>query len=344
MSILAYGDLHFVNKTKFYSHIEAASSVCRFIANQIKKLNPTFVVNLGDTFHHDWLDVPTIWYAYRGIQEISEACAFIQAYHLILVGNHETYSQYTEQDPLIMFENLPYTTVIRKAQVIQDMVFVPYIKEIDRLRKILLKATHNKDWENHNPVSLFTHNDIIGAKRNPASLEDKGILPSELKQFSFVVNGHYHHPHQIDNIHFAGSPLYHDFSDEPVPLPRGLVFIENGKVTRIEHSHTPVYLKLKVSTPDEFNFLNALPNKERSIVKVETTQEFSQAVMALKPSFQGLVVLTKQNYSQVKKDDTISIFTEPKDAITHYAESVVSTSLSKPKLKDIGISILQEVS
>ena len=344
MSILTYGDIHFVNKTRFYSHIEAATSACNFIAKQINKQKPNFVINLGDTFHHEWLDTPTIWYAYKAMEQIAEACAQIDAYHIILVGNHETYLKHGDMDPLVMFEHLPFTTVVRQPMIIpynEDISFalIPYIHETKRLRNILTKAAASAQL-------LFTHIPIIGAMFNPQALEEKGILPSELSAFNLTVNGHYHHPQTLEhNIHFTGSPLFQDFNDHPTKLPRGTLTINpiDLSTERATNPHTPIYMKVNVTTQEEFQTLLNLPKKEKFVVKATTTPEFTKAIEALKSQFRGLFILTQQPNIILQEEATLSIITDPREAVTQYAEATHNSPLSKPKLTETGLTILQEV-
>ncbi len=115
---------------------------------------------------------------------------------IMIPGNHDWFDSAETEHGLEAFHGINHIEVIDKFTERDNMLFLPYCKDVSKIKEIVAMQ---KGWK-----CGFAHIDVIGAKMNNHRVSTRG-LPSSTFRFP-VYTGHYHSPSSHGNVHYIGSP------------------------------------------------------------------------------------------------------------------------------------------
>jgi DNA repair exonuclease SbcCD nuclease subunit len=287
MKILFYSDLHVNGKNKTY--MSFLEQTMQFLRKTVRDVHPDLVVNLGDLFHTDTIEVDDLVWTWNWTRKIVETISGLDQW--IIRGNHDTSDRNGEISSVqVMAGN--HNEVFTKPTITtlidtESVLVIPHTRDYEALRLELSKL--GRSFSN-DVVAIFSHIDIIGCRFSSAFVSDKGLTYKELEDFfpkAKVFNGHYHHPDNMAQIHLVGSPLHRDFTDVWSQIERGFTVwdTETGEVERITNPAT--YYCLTLAFEDEDSMTKSARDlseqKERIRVRIsvpskmvdETSEAFS---------------------------------------------------------------------
>jgi len=196
MKMLIFSDLHYRE-----SRIEDCEKVLDEIKRIAKSHKVKTIVNCGDTFNDKGIvRTACLESYYRKRAEFSDVD------WIDIVGNHDQDDADGKIHALSAFGLFDRATVVDDGFRIGDLFFVPYKKDLQGY----LSRLPGSNWQD---VTLFCHTGIVGASMNGARADVDGLSRSLTKKFKRVISGHYHTPHEFDNVIYVGSPMQQDFSE-----------------------------------------------------------------------------------------------------------------------------------
>ena len=235
VTCLAIGDPHFQT-----SNLEQTDQFIEKINELVIKLDPTFVVILGDLLHtHEKIHVVPFNKATTLITSIAEKVPVF-----LIIGNHDliNHSQFlTTNHGFNSFKKIDNVTVCDKVKIkhFQGMkfVFCPYVPP-ERFEEALdTLGDKGKTWTD--ATCIFAHQEFYGCSFNPVTKSTNGdIYPEE---HPFVISGHIHDSQQLQkNIYYTGSSMQHAFGESSNKTVAFVTFEKN-----MEPNITKVKLGLK---------------------------------------------------------------------------------------------------
>lgn len=240
MKIMLYGDLHVSHRNKDYmSFLNKTALWLKDIVNERK---PDLLVNLGDTTDtFGVVDLRDAVWARELMTDLGQLQHHWGGIHFILRGNHDTADKEGRISCCPLLEgtgNLPivYPGICNHREAY--FLFLPYTKDYPRcIETIMKKAAEVKI------TAAFTHLDWTGCRLTPTFVSPEGLQPgvvADLLPKVPVFSGHYHMPMHVGPVHFVGSPLYANFSDEVGNIHRGVAFWDtNGHPDMVERLRNP---------------------------------------------------------------------------------------------------------
>lgn len=204
VSVLCIGDPHFQD-----SNMKDVLELIPKLVEHAKRLQPTFIVCLGDILHtHEKIFVTPFKAATRLIKELSEI-----APTYLLIGNHDyknnTQFLTTEHafNSLKSWKNTYVVdTVIEHEYGGKKFVFLPYVFP-GRFKEAL--ASSGYDWEL--ATAIFAHQEFYGCKFG-AMISTSGDNWSD--DFPLVISGHIHDSQWVDKkVFYTGSILQHGYGE-----------------------------------------------------------------------------------------------------------------------------------
>lgn len=208
VTCLAIGDPHF--KVKNVVDVEELIKKTTALA---KKLQPTFIVVLGDLLHtHEKLHVVPLNLATKFITNLSKA-----APTFLLVGNHDycNNSQFlTRNHPFNSYKKMYNVTICDRAIVRKfsglKFVFCPYVPP-ERFEEAL-DTLHDRGKEWDDAECIFAHQEFYGCRFNPTTTSIDGDVWPE--NYPLVVSGHIHDAQRLqENIYYTGSCMQTAFGE-----------------------------------------------------------------------------------------------------------------------------------
>lgn len=247
MKIIHYTDTHWYPFHQFSSptrnalttrHMETIE--CHeWIAKMIRKLKPDLVVNGGDLVHQQGsVDTDTLHALTIGEGAIEEACADLKIKRRILVGNHDKKSDEAKLSHSTHFlKYWPTVELLDSCEVRDGIAFIPHSHFSDADFAKALNSVQGQRL-------AFSHLDFKGAKFHEALSASHGLEPNVFKNFTRVVNGHYHLAQELGNIFMTGTPQYFSFREPRNDIPKGILYIdtETNRYERIPNPVSPGWL------------------------------------------------------------------------------------------------------
>lgn len=211
LKILLINDIHYCESKKYDKKQYGITYRDLYINNLIEEVykeHVDLIVNTGDIVH----DVNKL-----SINEISNILNVIQSTDIpqvIISGNHDRNIYNTEHGSFVsLFHKKSIRKVINESLIIDDMVFVPFMKSKELIAELerLYNELKGKD------MLMFGHFGLDFAI--PGFSDD--ILPYiEVKEFLSIYRqvylGHLHLISSKDNVKYTGSLTTHNFSDRYV--------------------------------------------------------------------------------------------------------------------------------
>ena len=249
----AFGDIHFGEDGNSKEHNELCIKFIKWFIEQCRENDVDLIVFMGD-WHHARSSVgsETLKYSYEGTKLLNECGIPV----IFIIGNHDLfYRENRSVHSLPWLDSMDNIVVIDDPQVIEDVLFVPWICEGDDLSKIAqMKAKY-----------AFGHFELPGFLMNEkyAFPDKEGILKSEdLTHLEYVFSGHFHGRQKKvmksgTEIHYIGNPFGHNFNDVDDPN-RGMLLLEHGGEPQyINWEEGPLFSKIKLSeyleNPDKYD-------------------------------------------------------------------------------------------
>jgi DNA repair exonuclease SbcCD nuclease subunit len=123
-----------------------------------------------------------------------------------VIGNHDQDDADGKVHPLSSFGLFGRSMVVDDylKMKAEKLIFVSYRKDME---SFLLSLKGKKDY------TLITHTGISGAFMNDTKLDTFGVSSDATSRFKRVISGHYHKPHEFDNVIYVGSPMEHSFGE-----------------------------------------------------------------------------------------------------------------------------------
>jgi DNA repair exonuclease SbcCD ATPase subunit len=314
-----------------------------WVAEQIKKHKPLFVVCMGDVFHIPGImDVTTLYVVIKGFQSIQEACKKNGSTFICLVGNHDTYLE-SDDFATHQIHSLHYfkgmnIKLVDTPTIIEAKhngknhrcLCIPYTDKFSEFEEFVneTKSEFVLDF-------IACHIDAKGMHWNSGKAATVGVDASYLAQRSTpVFNGHHHQPEQLGSWTNVGGLIYRSFQDSIGKLPRGVVVYGfDNQLTRYENPNTPVFHTLK--SPIDFKWIASLPRSFKQRINLRlfpNAQEYADLldIQAQERDDHGLQELANlklvrpiahsRNLRQVNGKTAITCM-DPVDLFKNYAAS-----------------------
>jgi len=192
MSFIAIGDLHFK-----HSNILECEIIYKKIIENVQKINPTFVVLLGDLLDtHNVVYIQPYKMICKLIEELSEIC---EVY--VLIGNHDliNHTQFLTDNhpfnPLKKWKNVFIVDVpiILKKEG-KSFFMCPYVPDGK-----FFEALNNIEWKKCDYG--FGHQLINGCNMG-------GIIANSgddwKEEYPIIFMGHIHEPQYVDGVYYIG--------------------------------------------------------------------------------------------------------------------------------------------
>lgn len=304
MRILAFSDIHFWKK----SSEVAEKALCEGVCADIRAYKPDLVVFGGDINHtHNSVDTDVLHAMARSMASVARTSVEVTGRKLVAIsGNHDTALRGMHKNIVeALAELCGDIEAHTKPGYVEDadLLLVPYPPAdedgADDFAKRVAMLGRDKQ-----PSNALVHVELADIRYSPASnhtTDHPFVLPESVKT---IVAGHYHHPESRElggrMIHVIGSPLYHNYSDQIVDIPRGWLLFEDGNVTRLTCNVGPVFhtitgdqaatfqgtyncnLRVRVKDKGEYDSLKVVIDSLRGTCKsvqvIGQTTEVSQAL------------------------------------------------------------------
>lgn len=126
--------------------------------------------------------------------------------HYLLVGNHDWFNLECNDHSLRTLETLPNVQIIDKPTLVENILFIPYMHDLQALRTVL------DQYRNRNLV-LIGHLEITNFDFGNGHVCTKGLTLQDLTGYKRVISGHFHKYQTQDNLTYLGSPFSHSFGE-----------------------------------------------------------------------------------------------------------------------------------
>lgn len=210
MRILAIGDPHFKGDEKGRPGNKLQTDRMREATlEKIKKYSPDIVVILGDVLDRfERVSSIALTDAINWIYQIADISSSV----FVLIGNHDRPSNDDFQSsyhPLSGIRNQKNITIVDKATIYQNYLFVPYVPT-GRFLEAINTVSLPENWQTE-IKAIFAHQEFKGSLYK--EIESKsGDLWS--KKYPPVISGHIHNYQRLkNNVYYVGTPMQHDFGD-----------------------------------------------------------------------------------------------------------------------------------
>ncbi len=224
VTCLAIGDPHFM-----ITNVIDSKALTSKVNKLVEKLQPTFVVILGDLLHtHEKVHVTPLKLVTQFVVSLSRK---VQVF--VIIGNHDliNHSQFlTNNHPFNSFKKLDNIVicdrvVMRKIGGLK-FVFCPYVPPGRFEEALNTLEDHGLNWDD--AQCIFAHQEFHGCSFNPvANSIDGDIWPDN---YPLVISGHIHNEQFLkENIYYPGSSMQHAFGESPNKIVVYLSFTTSNK-------------------------------------------------------------------------------------------------------------------
>lgn len=284
--ILICGDVHFSQYSsilrergkKYSLRLENIIKSVNFVEETARKNNIETIVYLGDFFDKPELNAEEL----TALQEIQWN---INAWHLFLVGNHESDRNSLEyastqclKDKTTftcfdIIDNIDFTVIGADT----ELVLIPYITEDNRkpLQEYLNKSRNPQLTKK----IVLSHNDIKGIQYGKA-ISTTGFELNEIKQVSAYINGHIHNYGTFgDSIHCnLGNLTGQNFSEDAFKYSHDIMILDVDTLESklIENPYAFNFYKLEINSEKDIDILDKL--KDNAVITIKCEQSLLQLI------------------------------------------------------------------
>lgn len=325
MKMLLFSDLHYRE-----SRIED----CEMVLDEIKRIakfrEVDSIINCGDTFNDKGIVRTACLSSY-----FKKRAEFFDIDWVDIVGNHDQEDADGKIHALSSFGLFSGAHVVENYRIAGNILIVAYKKD---LKEFLSSLSKDYDWSK---ITLICHAGIAGASMNESKVDTDGLPRSLTKKFKRVISGHYHMPHEFDNVIYVGSPMQQDFGE--IGQKKSVVIYDTKKDTwiRDEIKGLPKHYIVSVRWVDgEIEMKVPKRITKRDFVKVDMKGEIEQVRAMPRSKFDEIECRTLKIESEIAEVyiSRLGITTEELDNETLLVEKYVeflNPDLDKKKLMHI---------
>lgn len=195
---LVIGDLQLESKPSVLKKADTLFEI-------IESMNLPFVILLGDLLERRGLIEPGC------LNYLFDKIRASPRHFIILNGNHDLINLKSPETALKPLKALPNVTLVDKPILLHGCAFIPYIHDLDELRKAL------KSFEGKTKVG-FGHLDILGMDYGNGIRALHGIdVETIFSTFDTFISGHFHKYQMIKSgsktFCYLGGPYSHDWGE-----------------------------------------------------------------------------------------------------------------------------------
>lgn len=267
-----FTDIHFGKRGNSRLHNQDCLDFIDWFCEQVST-NPllrdtTHLAFLGDWFEsRSAINVETLDYSYAGLKKLNSLGLPV----LFMVGNHDLHRRTTRDVHSVrMFNEMTNFTVVDKVQVIDNLLFAPYLfhHEYENL------VQYNDLWAF---IGHFEFQDFLITGYNMVLEHGPShkLFPGPKK----LLSGHFHKRQAKDNVCYIGNAFPMDFGDAGDHY-RGLAVYETAEdnLQFVDWVDCPKYAKTTLSRMVAGNFETATKLKVKCVVDVELSYNEAQAL------------------------------------------------------------------
>jgi UDP-2,3-diacylglucosamine pyrophosphatase LpxH len=240
--VLVTSDWHFWKKS-----CRSLEDTTTWIIQQIRELKPDLVVFGGDLVHlHNHVETDVMHYIAKCVSDLATAAHDVTGKNLVAIsGNHDTALRGMQKNIVEAIATLSdKVDAYTEPHYLEgfDMLLIPYPDGSQEfIDKVAELGTSNR------PATAVVHVELSDVRYTPASKHETDhpfTIPESVKT---ILAGHYHHPETKviagKTLHVVGSPIYHNYSDRMVDIPRGALIFDTAThaVTRLNNPHGQVF-------------------------------------------------------------------------------------------------------
>lgn len=276
-----------------------------FVAEQVRRLKPRLVANLGDLLHTTDLVSGRVLAAVPIAEGmVKEACDEVGAEKRTIPGNHEVIAELPGGRLVTSIAGFgQYGEVILDYEVMNidgfKVAFVPYSADAERTYSRLLRAQEEADL-------ILSHIDFQGAVYESGERSRSLLSPDLMRP---CISGDLHVAHDVGAVHYCGSLVQHRFFRSDLDAAGGIVTFDmrTGEVARVQNDRSRHYVR--TYNPE---LSRRMFDPARVVLQVVTEQTHEE-VLDLLPGFEFFTVpkppsqdgeqrTTYQEFAQVTPD------------------------------------------
>jgi DNA repair exonuclease SbcCD nuclease subunit len=255
-----FTDIHFGRRNNSRVHNQDCLDFIEWFAGVVENDGTySHVCFLGDWFEsRSAINIETMEYSYKGLQRLNSIGLPIY----FIVGNHDLHRRTTrEVHSVRMFNELENVTVIDKPQVIDNILFSPFLFEHEFQQLIQF----NDLWAF---IGHFEFQGFVVTGQN--KILDHGASHKLFPGPKRIFSGHFHKRQQSDNVVYIGNAFPMDFGDAG-DYKRGMCTYDvvEDKVTFRDWKECPKYYKVQLSRVIEEKWSPLAKMKVKCIADVE---------------------------------------------------------------------------
>lgn len=144
--------------------------------------------------------------------------------HIVLVGNHDWFNLECQDHSLRTLQDLKNVEIIDKPTRMGNMLFVPYMHDLEKLRAVL------NEYRNQDLV-LVGHLEISNFDFGNGHVCTKGLTLEDVAGFKRVISGHFHKYQTEGNLTYLGTPFSHSFGETDQTKYLGTYDTETDELT-----------------------------------------------------------------------------------------------------------------
>lgn len=165
--------------------------------------------------------------------------------HIVLIGNHDWFNLECEAHSLEALKLLPNVKIVDAPEVIDNMLFLPYIHDQAKLLEVITRFQGLVS-------TVFGHLEVSQFDFGNGHICTTGLTLDALKGFKRVISGHFHKYQQTGNLTYLGTPFSHSFGETNQTKLIGMYDAETDELKTAE-TEFPRHITLEVNC-DENDF------------------------------------------------------------------------------------------
>jgi len=327
--VLFIGDPHLK-----ISRFNLSKEFLSWVGGVIKKVNPDFVVNLGDTFDTHAILRSELLYEFK---KHVEDCPVPYIY---LLGNHDMFKPNDSTYHALQSFNIDHMRVIDTPTDIGNITFVPYMHDFLNFPKTT------------KPICV-AHQTFVGADYGYYR-PDVGVDADKISA-EIIISGHVHKRQNFGKVHYPGTPFSHDITD--IDQEKGIMLLDTdsykidfiyspfpkwcGKKFEIDESLSIDKLHKEIvssiGSDNKNNWIIDITGPRAEIFSYLDSKKWSN--LQKKYSIRARPTYIDNNKVEKKKISSINM----SDIVCEYIDSIYSGSIEKTLLKDKAVQLLDNV-
>jgi DNA repair exonuclease SbcCD nuclease subunit len=142
---------------------------------------------------------------------------------IFIIGNHDLFNLSSTEHSLETLKELKNVSVIDKITVKDNLVFIPYTHDIDKLRMDLARVI------SPDRVAI-AHLELKQFDFGNGHICTSGLTAEDVAGFKRVISGHFHKYQTSGNLTYLGTPFSHSFGEANQTKYLGLYNIETDEL------------------------------------------------------------------------------------------------------------------